>query len=89
MFPDIEQRAPLPNALYSLYQRQYGLNIVATEEELHADVARSDEAKRLRLKTGSPILHIERVAVALDGTRVEWRVSRCDTRRLVYAVTLS
>lgn len=89
LFPDIEKRAPLPNALYSLYQRQYGLNIVATEEELHADVARSDEAKRLRIKAGTPILHIERIAVALDGTRVEWRISRCDTRRLVYAVTLS
>lgn len=89
LFPDIEKRTPLPNALYALYQRQYGLNIVAAEEELHADVLRKDEAKRLGMKAGDPIMHIERVAVALDGTRVEWRMSRCDTRRLVYAVTLS
>ncbi|MGH8174870.1 MAG: GntR family transcriptional regulator [Steroidobacter sp.] len=89
LFPDIEQHTPLPNTLYALYQRQYGLNIVSAEEELRADTVRKDEAKRLGLKTGAPILHIERVAVALDGTHVEWRVSRCNTHRLVYAVTLS
>jgi GntR family transcriptional regulator len=89
LFPDLEQHAPLPNALYSLYQSQYGLNIVSTEEELRADSVRKDEAKRLDLEAGAPILHIERIAIALNGTHVEWRVSRCDTRRLVYAVTLS
>lgn len=89
LFPDIEQHMPLPNALYALYQRQYGFNIVSAEEELRADTVRKEEAKRLGLEVGAPILQIERVAVALDGTHVEWRVSRCDTRRLVYSVTLS
>jgi GntR family transcriptional regulator len=89
LFPDLEARAPLPNALYQMYQRDYGLNIVSTEEELRADLARRDDVKRLNVALGDPLLHIERVAVALDGARVEWRVSRCDTAKLVYAVTLS
>lgn len=89
LFPDIDRRLPLPNALYALYQREYGQNIVAAEEELHADVARKEDAKRLGVAPGAPLLHIERVGVSVDGTRVEWRTSRCDTRRLVYAVTLS
>jgi GntR family transcriptional regulator len=89
LFPDIDRRGPLPNALYQLYQREYGCNIVAANEELRADVAKKDEARRLKIRPGAPLLHIERVAVALDGLRVEWRTSRCDTRHLVYAVTLS
>jgi GntR family transcriptional regulator len=89
LFPDIDRRSPLPNALYTLYQREYGLNIVAANEELRADVARKDEARRLKIAEGAPLLHIERIAVSIEGSSVEWRVSRCNTRRLVYAVTLS
>lgn len=89
LFPDIDRRSPLPNALYTLYQREYGLNIVAANEELRADVARKDEARRLKIEEGAPLLHIERIAVSIEGSSVEWRVSRCNTRRLVYAVTLS
>ncbi|MGB8327725.1 MAG: GntR family transcriptional regulator [Steroidobacteraceae bacterium] len=89
LFPGIDKRTLLPNALYALYQREYGHNIVAAHEELRADAARKEDCRRLKLKVGDPLLHIERIGVALDGTRVEWRISRCDTRRLLYAVTLS
>jgi GntR family transcriptional regulator len=89
LFPDIDRRRPLPNALYALYQQEYGVNIVSTEEELRADAARRDDTRHLKLEVGAPLLHIDRVAIALDGSRVEWRVSRCDTTHLVYAVTLS
>jgi GntR family transcriptional regulator len=89
LFPDLERHVPLPNALYTLYQRVYGLNIVATREELRADLARKDDVKRLGVALDAPILHIDRVAVSLEGTRVEWRASRCDTSRCVYSVTLS
>jgi GntR family transcriptional regulator len=89
LFPHFERHAPLPNALYALYQREYGLNIVSTREELRADLARKDDVKRLGVALGVPILHIDRVAISLEGTRVEWRASRCDTSRCVYSVTLS
>jgi GntR family transcriptional regulator len=89
LFPDIDRHSPLPNALYELYQRDYGYNIVATHEELRADLAKRDDARRLKVKPGDALLVIERVAVALDGLRVEWRTSRCDTRHLLYSVTLS
>jgi GntR family transcriptional regulator len=89
LFPGLERHDPLPNAIYSLYQREYGINIVSAEEELRADAAKKDDCRRLRLAVGAPLLHIERVAISLEGHRVEWRVSRCDTTNLVYAVTLS
>lgn len=88
-FPDIDRRRPLPNTLYAMFQQEYGVNIVSAEEELRADAARREDARRLPLAVGAPLLQIERVAIALDGSRVEWRVSRCDTTHLVYAVTLS
>lgn len=89
LFPDIDKRRPLPNALYALYQQEFGVNIVSADEELRADAATREDARLLGLQPGAPLLHIERVAIALDGKRVEWRVSRCDTTHLVYAVTLS
>ena len=88
LFPDIEEHAPLPNALYSVYQSGFGVNIVTTEEEIKADLARSEDARRLKLSEGAPILHIERVAIGMDGASVEWRISRCDTQHVAYAVTL-
>ena len=89
LFPDIDKRGPLPNALYSLYQREYGQNIATADEELRADAAGREDAKKLGVAPGTPLLHIERVGIGVDGTRVEWRVSRCCTRDLVYAVTLA
>lgn len=89
LFPNLERHQPLPNALYALYQREYGVNIVLAEEELRADVARKEDCRRLALEPGAPLLVIDRVARSLEGVRVEWRASRCDTRRFVYSVTLS
>ena len=89
LFPDLDKRSPLPNTLYALYQREYGINIVTAEEKLRADAARREDVKRLRLKEGAPLLQVERVALAVDGRRAEWRVSRCDTTSLVYAVALT
>jgi GntR family transcriptional regulator len=89
LFPGLERHDPLPNAIYALYQTVYGINIVSTEEELRADAARKEDCRRLNLELGAPLLHIERVAISLEGARVEWRTSRCDTTHFVYAVTLS
>jgi GntR family transcriptional regulator len=89
LFPGLERHDPLPNALYALYQREYGINIVSAEEELRADLARKDDCRRLKVAAGAPLLHIDRVAVSLEGARVEWRASRCNTAHFVYAVTLS
>ena len=88
MFPDIDRHDPLPNTLYSLYQSNYGVSVATAEEELRADAATKDDAKRLKVPVGAPLLNIDRVAIAIDGKRVEWRSSRCDTRHLVYAVTI-
>jgi GntR family transcriptional regulator len=74
--------------LYQLYQHRYDVNVVSAEERLRADLAGVEDSRRLKLKKGAPILHIERIALGLDGARVELRISRTDTRRFVYTATL-
>jgi GntR family transcriptional regulator len=89
LLPGIEALAALPNTLYSLYQTEYGINIVAAHEELRAELATAADEKALQIPAGSPILVIDRVAVSLQGQKVEWRTSRVRSDDLVYAVSLT
>ncbi|MDB6089525.1 MAG: GntR family transcriptional regulator [Gammaproteobacteria bacterium] len=89
LFPGIEKRPSLPNSLYSLYQSEYDINIVAAHEELSAQLATAEDQQLLEIPKGDPILVIERLAVSLQERKVEWRVSRVRSSDLVYAVTLN
>jgi GntR family transcriptional regulator len=89
LFPGIEKRASLPNTLYSLYQTEYGINIVSAHEEVRAELASAEDSRQLQIKTGDPILVVDRLALSLQERKVEWRMSRVKSRDLVYAVTLT
>lgn len=89
LFPRIEDRMPLPNTLYSLYQTDFGINIVSANEELRADIATPEDQRLLGALPGSPILCIDRLALSLQDRKVEWRTSRVHARDLSYAVTLN
>ena len=93
LFPGLDERA-LPNTLYTLYARDYGITIGRAEERLTAVAAGAEPARHLGLARDAPLLAIDRIARALDATPasgrpVEWRVSLCDTRDQVYSVTLA
>jgi len=87
LFPGLERRE-IPNALYTVYQADYGVSILSADEALTAVPAPAEAARALDLDEGSPILSIHRIARDFEGRPVEWRRSLCDTRHLVYAVTL-
>jgi len=89
LFPRLDDKRDLPNTLYTLFARDYGVTIARAEERLSAVAAESDAAKHLELTPGAPLLAIDRVALGLDGQPVEWRISLCDTRDQVYSVTLA
>lgn len=83
-----EGNPDLPNTLYELYEKQYGITIHSADEQLRAVAASKHDAKILNLEVGTPLLEIERLALTLDKTPVELRVSRCSTRRHHYQNTI-
>jgi GntR family transcriptional regulator len=81
---DSRDRADLPNELYKLYQDRFGVSVARAAENLKAIAASPEDAAYLGLRSGAPLLEIDRVAYALDGRACEWRVSRCTTARHHY-----
>lgn len=72
-------RASVPNELYRLYQERWGVSVARAAEKLKSAPAGPEDAAHLGLRSGAPVLEIDRIAYALDGSPCEWRVSRCDT----------
>jgi len=77
----------LPNTLYELYEKQFGITIHSAKERLGAIAASKLDAERLNLKVGTPLLEIERVALTLNKIPVELRISRCNTKHHHYQNT--
>jgi len=77
-------RETVPNELYSLYQARYGVTVSRAVEHLQAVAADLDDARTIDVEHGAPLLEIDRLAISLDGRPIEWRISRCDTRRHRY-----
>lgn len=78
----------LPNTLYALYESRYGIAIHSANERLKAAVATTREAALLNIEPGSPLLEIERIALTLDNTPVELRVSKCNSAQHHYQNTI-
>lgn len=78
----------LPNMLYELYEKKFGITIHSAEEHLRAVAASNHDASLLDLTIGTPLLEIERVAMTLDKLPVELRISRCITSHHHYQNTI-
>ena len=83
LFPGIEKR-DLPNNLYELYRAEFAVTIARATERLKAVAASRREAKHLDVAVGTPLLAVDRTALAIDGAPVEWRVSLCRTDSVHY-----
>lgn len=84
-FPDIDKLESLTESLYPLYQREFGIHIAGTEEKMRAVAASKEDAKRLGVSSGTPLLQVDRVAFTIHKNAVECRSSLFDTRQFVYA----
>lgn len=78
----------LPNMLYELYEKRFGITIHNAEEQLRAVAASERDASSLGVQAGKPLLEIERIAMTLDHTPVELRISRCITSKHHYQNTI-
>ena len=88
LFPGLKDRGSLPNALYPLYQRSYGVTIVRADEQLRALEAISSVANMLAVDEGAPVLEVERRALDIVGRVVELRFSFYLTSQIHYSVSL-
>jgi len=73
--------------LYALLEKDYGVLVVKAHEKLRARAATEHEAKMLELAPNTPVLDIERLSYAIDGTPIEFRHMICETSRQHYAAS--
>src|SRR4029077_12426745 len=87
-FPGIAER-DLSGSLYTLMREEYGHEPVRAVERLEPAVARSHEAKALKIEVGAPLMLVERTAYDADGTPVEFARDRHrgDKARWIIKVT--
>jgi GntR family transcriptional regulator len=82
-FPNLTNE-DLPDALYDHYQKQHKVMIVATADKINAVPADAPTAEQLRVKVGTPLLKIDRIAYTLRQKPVEWRVWLCHLKDAHY-----
>ena len=78
----------VPNTLYDLFQREFGITIARVEESLRAVGATKDQANRLGVVPNTPLLRIDRVAFDLEADPIELRISHCLTDGYRYQAKL-
>jgi GntR family transcriptional regulator len=88
LFRGLDERQPLPNTLYTLYQSEFGVSIVSASEQIQAIAAGREDAEALGVAPSGPILEINRTAYDITGRAIELRQSRFATGKLVYSVEL-
>lgn len=88
LFPGLADREDVPNTLYDLYQKAYRILVLRADERITAVAADQPTAKALGIATGTPLLKIDRIAYAIDGKPVEWRVSLCHLKKAHYLAHL-
>lgn len=88
LFEKLDEIDPLPNNVYALFDQNFSQSIVRAEEKLKAVGAEEALAKRLGCAPQTPVLKIDRIAYALSGRPVEWRVSYCLTDNFHYVSSL-
>ena len=59
--------------LYALYQRAFGVTVVRMEETIQARLATAKQARALKIATGAPVMHVDRVSYSFNDVPVEVR----------------
>ena len=77
------------SSYYNLYESQYGVRMIRAEERLKAVFADPETTKLLQVKTGAPLLRVDRIAYTYDDRPVEWRRGYCNTDKHCYVNELT
>ncbi|GBU15480.1 GntR family transcriptional regulator [Polaromonas sp.] len=86
MFPNLSAESLINRSatIYGLYQADFGVTVVETDERVRAELVNLKSAELLGLTVGMPVLRIERMAYTFDRRPAEFRISVVDTREVDY-----
>jgi GntR family transcriptional regulator len=87
MFPGLTDGRKISPRITVLSQ-QYGILLGKSSERVSMGQATPAMAEMLGLRTGAPLLVLDRVVTSLDGRPVEWRVGHCHFVDECYMVEL-
>ncbi len=72
--------------IYSLYQNDFGITVLRTQERARAVLASREAIRHLGVSMGTPLLEVHRLALSFGERPVEYRVSTVQTQRHDYVV---
>jgi GntR family transcriptional regulator len=76
-------------SMYSFFETQFGVRMLKAQEKLRAVSADAINAAILGVRTGEPLLAVDRVTRTYGDRPVEWRRGLCITRHHSYVNELS
>lgn len=79
-----ERLANYSGPLYALLEAEFGVRMLRAEERIKAVAAPPEVATVLHVKTGTPLLRVDRVSSTYDDEPVEFRRGWCLTERHHY-----
>ena len=88
-FKKLGEKSEIPNTLYDVFQKDYGVTVGHTDENLTVGAATASVATQLQIAPATPLLKIDRLTYSIDDRPIEWRVSFCHLDGIHYAVRLS
>ncbi len=84
LFPKLETQMRFGQHLYPVLA-DYGLIIARAEETIGIEPASAEAAAEIGCEIGAALLVVSRLAIAIDGQPVEWRIGRYCPTRVRYA----
>ncbi len=88
LFPGLQERAPLPNAMYVLFQHAYACVIISAVERLWAGMLGEKKATPYGLNPATPVIIGRRESLDLLDRVVEIRTNTYFTSEAHYSATL-
>lgn len=84
LFPKLETQLQFGQHLYPVFA-DYGLIVTRIEETIGIEPATDAIAELLGCDAGVALLVVSRIATAIDGQAIEWRIGRYVPDRVRYA----
>ena len=80
----VEKFSARQSSIYGFYQEHYAISVVRVVETLGACAADAALAKPLAIRSGAPLLRIQRTAYTYNDTPVEYRLRYVNPERCEY-----